>query len=152
MILTNDGSFTRNATILNNSKIDIQLCQQNQIYFHNQQIHTLNVSYNIERSVWLIQQKEKIVFATSQYLSSKNKENATLNKKQAIGSSLIINENNIHRDLTKIFLGYCQELEKYFNSIGPLWGRSYNIYIDVETTLIIHEIFSSRLPKVLINY
>nr|YP_009313451.1 Hypothetical protein ycf21 [Galaxaura rugosa]SCW21705.1 Hypothetical protein ycf21 [Galaxaura rugosa] len=158
ILLTNDGSFTRNASIINNSITTIQLCKQNSIYTSRKKIKNF-ISYHkyqtvnriTERYVWLTQEKEKIGFAYFQYLSNRYKMSYLFHNNQPVGSSLIASETNIHRDLENVYLGYCQELESSFECIGPLWGRSYNIHVETDTLLIIHEIFSSKLPKILIT-
>jgi chorismate lyase len=148
-LLTSNGSLTRNARILAKSDTKIMLLQQNeQILRHEENLirKGIHKTKKIQRRIWLIDKQKKLIFAESAWPINR-KQNLFFKTKKPIGTSLIESELNVHRELITVYYGYCELIEKQFGNIGPLWGRSYRIYLNKVPSIIINEIFSPYLVE-----
>nr|YP_009314884.1 Hypothetical protein ycf21 [Scinaia undulata]SCW23339.1 Hypothetical protein ycf21 [Scinaia undulata] len=152
-ILVSDGSFTRNAAILHQQNINIQLIKQEEIFSSNIMNSASGLQYEEKttRFVWLINEEKKIAFAKSYRIINNKSKSNIFREHTPIGRHLIHSEKNAYRELNSIYLGYCEELEKYFHGQGPLWGRSYTIHLERMLTITIDEIFSPSLINKLKN-
>lgn len=150
-ILTNDGSLTRNLSIIESTNINISMIKEVPKYFLESnsisQINSANSSKQSKgRKVWLIKDNTKVVFAQS-LLYKEDIMTPSFSAKKAIGKTLIASELNIHRKLKSIYLGYSTCLENHFESYGPLWGRNYHICLDKKDAIVIDEIFAPNNIK-----
>lgn len=147
-ILTNDGSLTRNLSIIEKNSIHINLIQETKIsLLRSNRISSdySNKKYT-ERSVWLTKDRKKLVFAQS---SSDNTDSiiSSFSNTIPMGRTLIDSELNIYRKLTNIYLGYSTYLENQFQSHGLLCGRTYQILFDKQAVIMIDEIFAPNNIK-----
>lgn len=158
-ILTNDGSLTRNLSIIEASSIHINLIEEKSTSFlKSNTVNTITSRYRqqkyIGRKVWLIKDKIKVVFAQSS-LHEQDSIISSFSTNIPIGKTLINSEQNIHRKLKSIYLGYSTCLENHFQSYGPLWGRTYQILFDKKATIMIDEIFAPNniksIPSINLN-
>lgn len=144
MLMTSDGSLTRHNAIINSEHITLEIIKEF-CSIKKETIFAINHT-NKKRSVWLVSNKNKKVFAQS-YWQVIQQEEDFFNFNTPIGKALIQAETNMHRNLFSIYLGYCHDIEEQFNHTGPLWGRSYKINLGHLSPIFIHEVFSPSLIK-----
>jgi len=144
MLMTSDGSLTRHNAILHSENITLEIIKEF-CSIERETVQTINQTYK-KRSVWLVSNKSKKVFAQS-YWQIIQQDEDFLDLSKPIGEALIQAEINIHRYLFSIYLGYCHDIEEQFNHTGPLWGRSYKINLGRLSPVFIHEVFSPSLIK-----
>lgn len=135
LILINNGSLTQNLNSITGNEITIDLI--------NEQIKD---NHEIIRKVWLKSKLKKIAFAISCW--QENRKNiTTITPDQPIGQSMIINENDIYKDIKHITYGYSYHLEDILQIKEPLWNRKYEIWSNKKVVAIVEEFFSIRLSK-----
>jgi len=140
-ILMNTGSFTKNLNSLTNTDIHIDISQK-----YNYQTYKLS---NI-RTVWLKKKNNKFAFAQSRWIiNNSNYESFQILTNKPVGESFIINEIDLHKNIEEIYCGHCYNLEKYFESKKPIWGRKYTVLNKNKSLTTIQEYFSPQLTNFL---
>jgi chorismate-pyruvate lyase len=154
ILLVSDGSLTRNINTtqgqtirINNIKHNDKLSPLDKVFFSAIQ-HKKNEEHNLlKREVWLVNEDHNAMAFAESYRTRNNLGTISLYYNQPIGKSIIEAEIDIHRQLQTIYYGYSTEIEKIFDSYGPIWGRSYFIYCDKKPAILINEFFSPALTR-----
>jgi chorismate-pyruvate lyase len=88
-----------------------------------------------------------LIFAKS-YYEKQIFNSKTIDNNKPIGLLLIESETEIYREITSIYYGYSKILERKFKTVGPFWGRSYQILYKNQILILIHEFFSPTLINI----
>nr|YP_009398402.1 hypothetical protein [Lophocladia kuetzingii]ARW67588.1 hypothetical protein [Lophocladia kuetzingii] len=136
LLLINEGSLTKNVEYLSGKITKIFTMQK----------ENRKSKINI-RCVWLETSiYTRLIFARSLwciiYKNTMGKEN---NIDKPIGKLYIKHQVDIYKDIHEIYYGYCQNIEKCYQTQiknTPMWGRKYSLYYENESYIIIQEFFS----------
>nr|UEQ12260.1 hypothetical protein [Batrachospermum sp.] len=149
LLLISDGSFTRNLSIINKYTVLLKLIKQEKKFYPSQIILSKKTTKDkkklaFSREIWLIDKKNYLIFAKS-YHGKQIFNSKIIDKNKPLGLLLIESETEIYREITSIYHGYSKILERKFKTVGPFWGRSYQILYKNKILILINEFFSPTL-------
>lgn len=146
VILTSEGSFTKNTEYFTNNLVYIKKLQKTR--------YNMNVKKQHIRSVWIgTFLYSRLVLARSLWLVIYKKKSYLTKELLAtpVGKSFIRNESDIYKRIDELCYGYNQFINKSYIYITPIWLKKYTLYYKSKYYVTIQEFFSYNTADYLLR-
>lgn len=137
IILTGEGSFTKNTEYFTSNLSYIEKLQKKQ--------YSIDLKRQHVRSVWIgTFLYSRLVLARSLWLIIYTKQSYLTKElfKISIGKSFIRYESDIQKRIDELCYGYNQFTNKSYTHIAPIWLKKYTLHYKGKYYVTIQEIFS----------
>lgn len=154
LMLLSDGSVTRHLQLLTGSSVTVDCLSMAPVSASDSELPASVSALKhplLQREVLLRNSADgdrPLVHATSWW----NVDQATANLQdpsKPIWVSLSQARKELYREIKVVRLGSSPQLEEYFGTDGPFWGRQYLFWSCGEPLTLIHEVFSPHLKSYL---